>query len=183
MLNCGLTLPTGTQITKEEIDPTKRGIAFPSNPTHLQVFQIVAGGAQQVGVYVYNAAKTKWMLADQANYPYDIALSVVGKPDANKVVAKVVLPRPIRVPTNFLGSLAVADVAATAEFTLTIKVGAVAVGTVSFAVGATVGTFTYVPNGDLIIERGDVLSLTSQATADATLSFPSITLLAEQLHA
>lgn len=183
MLNCGLTLPTGAQIQKEEIDPSKRGIAFPANPTHLQVFQIIAGGAQEVGVYTYNLAKAKWLLADQSNYPYDIALSVVGKPDANKVVAKVVMPRPIRVPNNFLGSLAVADIAPTAAFTLTVKVGTTTVGTVLFAAGNAVGSFTYSLSGDLIIERGEVLSLTSQATADSTLSFPSITILAEQLHA
>lgn len=183
MLNCSITLPTNSQIIKEEIDPTKRGTAFPSNPQHLQVFQIIAGGAQAVGVYIYNQAKAAWLLADQSNFPYDIALSVVGKPDANKVVAKVVMPRPIKVPANFLGSLAVADVAATASFTLTIKVGTTTVGTVVFGAGSTAGVFNYALSGDLIIERGEVLSMTSQATADSTLSFPSITILAEQLHA
>lgn len=183
MLNCSLTLPTNSKIIKEEINPTKRGTTFPASPTHLQVFQIVEGGAQTAGVYIYNQAKAQWLLADQSNYPYDIALSVVGKPDANKVVAKVVMPRPIRVPNNFLGSLAVADIAPTAAFTLTVKVGTTTVGTVLFAAGSTVGSFTYSLSGDLIIERGEVLSLTSQATADSTLSFPSITILAEQLHA
>lgn len=183
MLNCALTLPAGSQISKEEIESSKRGTSFPANPAHLQVFQIIAGGVPTPGVYVYNLPKAAWLLADQTNYPYDVALSVVGKPDINKVVAKVPMARPVRIPANFLGSLAVADVAATAAFTLTLKVSGVAVGTVQFAAGSAQGTFTYSPTGDLILERGDVLSLTTQGTADSTLSFPSIIILGEQLHA
>ena len=184
MLSYGLTLPANTQVKTIEVDNSKRGTAFPANPVHLQSFEMLANGAADAGIYTYDQTKTKWQRADAATFPYDIALAIMGKPDVNKVVAKVVMVRPVIVPQAFAGSLAKADVQATAAFTFTMKVNGNPIGTVVFAAGSTNGVFT--PDAaftrDLFIETGDTLTVATQAAADATLAFPAITIMGRQVH-
>lgn len=184
MLSYGLTLPAGTQVKTIEVDNSKRGTVFPSNPTHLQSFEMLAGGSSPAGIYTYDQTKAKWQLANAATFPYDIAMAIMGKPDVNKVVAKVVMVRPVIIPTNFAGSLAKSDIQATAAFVFTVKVNGNIIGTVTFAAASTNGTFKADAafTRDLFLEVGDSLTVTTQAAADTTLAFPAITIMGRQVH-
>lgn len=178
----GINMPAGSQITTSPLDSAKRGTVFPSTPAHLDLFEIIAGGAQAVGVYAYNLRTTQWVPLANVQFPYDVGLSIAGKPEAAKTVAMAALVRPTILPKDFAGSKAMCDVGATAAATFTIKLNGNNIGTIVFAIGATVGTFTG-PATDLLCVAGDKLTITSPAVADTTLSYVAATLLGHQLSA
>lgn len=182
MLAIGLTLPAGEQLAATQLDNTKRGTVFPASPTHLEVFEIVAGGEHPVGNYAYNSTTSAWVLMSTVAYPYDVGMSVAGKPEANKTVAMLVMVRPTVLNAAFAGSRAACDVTATAAATFVVKLNGVQVGTFVFAPASTTATFTG-PAEDLLCGVGDRLTITSPATADATLSYVSATLMGHQLSA
>lgn len=179
----GITLPEGSKIETAPLDNSKRGTAFPANPKHLDIFEIISGGAQAVGIYAYNERTTKWVLKETVSYPYDVGMSIAGKPEANKTVAMVVLVRPTILPKDFVGSKAVCDVPATGAAVFPIKLNGTQIGSINFAAGATVGTFTFSPTASLLLGSGDKLTISSPVTADATLSYVAATLMGSQLSA
>lgn len=183
MLAIRLTLPAGEQLASTQLDNTKRGTVFPASPTHLEVFEIIEGGTQAVGIYAYNERTTKWVLMSTVSYPYDVGMSIAGKPESNKTVAMAMLVRPTLMPKSFAGSKAACDVPATAAVAFPIKLNGTAIGAINFAAGAAVGTFTFIPTADLLMGAGDKLTISSPATADATLSYVAATLLGSQLSA
>jgi hypothetical protein len=178
----GLTLPEGSKIETAPLDNSKRGTAFPANPKHLDIFEIIEGGATPVGIYAYNERTTQWVRKETVSYPYDVGMSIAGKPEANKTVAMVVLVRPTIIPKSFGGSKAACDVAATAAAAFVVKLNGNQIGTINFAAGQLVGTFTG-PAADLLCVAGDKLTISSPATADATLSYVAATLMGQQLSA
>lgn len=179
----GITLPEGSKIETAPLDSSKRGTAFPANPKHLDLFEIIAGGAQAVGIYAYNERTTQWVLKDTVSYPYDVGLSIAGKPEANKTVAMALMVRPTILRKDFVGSKAACDVPATGAVVFPIKLNGVQIGSINFAAGASVGTFAYVPTADLLMVAGDKLTISSPVTADATLSYVAATLMGSQLSA
>lgn len=179
----GITLPEGSKIETAPLDSSKRGTEFPANPQHLDIFEIIEGGAQAEGIYAYNERTTQWVLKDTVSYPYDVGLSIAGKPEANKTVAMAMLVRPTILPKDFAGSKAACDIAATAAVSFPIKLNGTQIGSINFAAGATVGTFTFVPTASLLMVAGDKLTISSPATADATLSYVAATLMGSQLSA
>lgn len=179
----GITLPEGSKIETAPLDNSKRGTAFPASPNHLDMFEIIAGGTQAVGIYAYNERTTTWVLKETVSYPYDVGMSIAGKPEANKTVAMAMLVRPTILPKDFAGSKAACDVPSTAAVAFVIKLNGVQIGAINFAAGAAVGTFTFIPTADLLMGAGDKLTISSPATADATLSYVAATLLGSQLSA
>lgn len=178
----GITMPAGSQITTSPLENSKRGTVFPSTPAHLDLFEIIEGGAHPVGVYAYNLRSAQWVPLANVQFPYDVGLSIAGKPEAAKTVAMVALVRPTILPKDFAGSKALCDVAATAVATFTIKLNGNDIGTIVFGIGATVGTFTG-PANDMLCVAGDKLTVSSPAVADTTLSYVAATLLGHQLSA
>lgn len=178
----GLTLPEGSKIETAPLDNSKRGTAFPASPNHLDIFEIIEGGATPVGIYAYNERTSQWVLKETVSYPYDVGMSIAGKPEANKTVAMVVLVRPTIIPKNFGGSKAACDVAATAAAAFVVKLNGTQIGSINFAAGQVVGTFTG-PATDLLCVAGDKLTISSPAAADATLSYVAATLMGQQLSA
>lgn len=178
----GINMPSGSKVETSPMDSARRGTAFPSNPAHLDLFEIVEGGVPAVGVYAYNLRTTQWVLIHTVSFPYDIGLSIAGKPEAAKTVAMVIVVRPTVLPANFQGSIASCDVNATANASFSIKLNGTQIGTIAFAAGNGVATFTG-PASDIVCVPGDKLTVTSPVVADSTLSYVAATLLGHQLAA
>ncbi|MFP3554248.1 hypothetical protein SB861_26605 [Paraburkholderia sp. SIMBA_049] len=106
--------------------------------------------------------------------PYDVPMFFPGIPANAQLMARIVVPRVVVFPSGLTGSYASSVGAATASATLTLARNGSNIGTVNFAAGATSGTFTF--GSPVATAAGDVLTLTNQATADATLGNISVTL-------
>jgi hypothetical protein len=105
---------------------------------------------------------------------FDVEQFFAGKPGASAVVFQYVATRAHGFPINFAGSQAVLGIAATASTVLTIKKNGTTVGTITFGVSGTVGTFAAAAITELA--AGDVLSITGPASADSTAANIAINL-------
>ncbi len=103
-----------------------------------------------------------------------LSIPISGKPSNAEGIECFLFVDPVTFPAGFTGSLAKAGVAATASTVFSILVDEVQVGTVTFALGATTGTFAMAT--DLAVLTGQQLDLLCPATADATLEDIKITL-------
>lgn len=99
---------------------------------------------------------------------YDIAGFLALKPANSQIMLRLPMIRAISFGVNMLGSIGGAAVAATASTTFTIAKNGVNFGTMGYAIGATVPTFTAATPPTFAI--GDILMVTAPASADATLS-------------
>ena len=106
----------------------------------------------------------------------DLAVFYPGTPIASALVMKVRPGRTITLPINLTGSIADAEVAATALTTFTIKKGASTIGTIDFAISATIGTFTFA--SAQTITASDKLTIVAPASPDLTLADIAITIVA-----
>jgi hypothetical protein len=96
-----------------------------------------------------------------------------GAPGNSAVVAQFVATRAMGFAINAPGSKAVLAVAATASTVLTVKKNGTSIGTITFGVAGTTGTFAFAAATELA--AGDVLTVANQASADATAAGISIT--------
>lgn len=119
----------------------------------------------------WDNTSAKWIAEAR---PYDLVMFSPGAPTGNQLMARVLIPRIVLFPASLTGSYASANVAATAATTLTLARNGTSIGTVNFAAGATAGTFTF--SSAVTTAAGDVLTLTNQASADATLADISVSL-------
>lgn len=69
-----------------------------------------------------------------------------------------------------LGSAAKAGTAAAGATTLTLAINGASIGTVAFAAGKAVATFTTTGGNPFLVNQGDVLTLTAPATQDGALA-------------
>lgn len=111
-----------------------------------------------------------------ASDPFDVLLSVAGKPSAAEGLARWVFARTVTFPTNFAGSQASAGTPATAQTVFTLAKNGVQAGTVTFAAGAGTASFASTGGAVVTLAAGDVLTLTAPNPADATLADLAITL-------
>jgi hypothetical protein len=107
--------------------------------------------------------------------PYDMVMFFPGVPANSAVMGRIITPRPVTLPASLTGSYATADVAATASASINITRNGTVIGSVNFGAGSASGTFTFA--SQVVTAAGDVLKLVNQATADATLSNISVTLV------
>jgi hypothetical protein len=106
--------------------------------------------------------------------PVDLLMFFPGAPSGAGVLARLVMTRAVIFPASLTGSYASSTVAATAAATITIARNGTSIGTINFAAAATAGTFTFA--SAVTTAAGDVITLTNQATADATLANISVSL-------
>jgi hypothetical protein len=99
--------------------------------------------------------------------PYDIGSSADGKPASSSTVMMFVAPRNFTIPQNFTGSVAKADVAATADATFIIKKNGTNVATFTFGAGNSTATFS--TQSSVSVNAGDVITVTAPSSQDATL--------------
>lgn len=109
----------------------------------------------------------------QQTFQYDFGLYAPGKPTASQVLARIVLPRAVILPSGLAGSVGSCGTAPTGTVTLALALNGTSVGSVSFAAGATIATFAAASAIDLA--PGDVLTVTAPSSADATLADVSVT--------
>jgi hypothetical protein len=114
---------------------------------------------------------------NMANPIYDLAAYVPDAPAGSAEVARWAISRSVDFPTDFGASNAVAGVAATASTVLTVRKNGTSVGTITFGAAGTVGAFS---GTAWSVVADDVVTITNQATADATLAQIGITLTGER---
>lgn len=106
--------------------------------------------------------------ADVIAAPYDIGGSYNGTIPVTTVLLRYPMPRDVVFPVGLAGSYGVAEVAATAQTDFVIRKNGVSFGTMRFAAAAT--TATFISAGGATFAPGDVLSVVSPGSADATLA-------------
>lgn len=108
--------------------------------------------------------------------PYDLAFQNEGAPEDSAVLLRYVFPRAGTFVDDFVGSKAIAAVAATASTVFSIKKNGSTVGTITFAISGTTGTFV-TSGGATSFAVNDVITVVGPATADITLANLAITLV------
>lgn len=106
--------------------------------------------------------------------PYDLTFYLSGKPAEAEILYRHIAARNFIILVNMAGSVAKADVAATAETVISCKKNGTQFGTITFAAASSVGTFAAA--SQTVFAAGDVLSLHAPATQDATLRDLMLTL-------
>jgi hypothetical protein len=108
--------------------------------------------------------------------PEELQGNFEGVPGNSAVVFRRVAGRAMSIPDDFAGSQAVAGVAATAETVFTIEKNGSGVGTLTFAIAGTTGTWATTA-GALSLAAGDLLTITGPADNDDTLADLAITII------
>lgn len=108
---------------------------------------------------------TAW---EQSGQFYDMNFFVPGKPGNNEIIGKLKAVRPFAIAPVLEGSYGDAEVSATASSVFTLKKNGTDFGTITFGVGATVGTLASASGASFAV--GDKLTLVGPATADTTLA-------------
>jgi hypothetical protein len=106
--------------------------------------------------------------------PFDCAFFFNGAPDASFEILRIPVDRPLTLPAGLLGSQAVCKTAPTGDVTMAIKqtvgVSTTTLGTINFAAGETVATFTF--DSAVTLQQGDILTIEAPTGADATFASP-----------
>jgi hypothetical protein len=122
---------------------------------------------------------------------YIVGAFIPSAPTANQVLLHHPMGRAVTIPANFAAHAGYASrarvrVAATASYTILVQRATAAapstfsnVGTIVFAAGAFVGTFS-TSGVDVAYAAGDTMALVAPATVDATLAGFSATLVARE---
>ena len=122
-------------------------------------------------VSLFDTTSSKWV---NQNSPYNLCASISGVMTTSEILIQHIAPYAARFPSGATGSYAIANTAATASTTVTIKKNGSTVGTFTWASSGTVATFTISSNIDLA--AGDILQFVAPATADVTLADIGVTL-------
>ena len=136
----------------------------------------VVTGTSTVTSYTDERSYAPSALTAVGTQPYDLLMYFPGVPTNNQVMGRIIIPRAITLPASLTGSYASSIVAATGATTLTIAKNGSSIGTVNFGAGSASATFTFASAVSFV--AGNILTLTNQSTADATLAGVSVTLAA-----
>jgi hypothetical protein len=150
--------------------------AVPAYAVPVRKVTRTVGGLQDDGAE--DTAPTFRSVASLQAPTYDIAAPLEGKPTASQKLLMFAAPRALtilNVPASG-AHRALADTAATASTTFTIKQGSTTVGSIVFAAGSAVGTVSLTATVNLA--AGDKLTIVAPASPDATLADLYVTLVA-----
>jgi chitodextrinase len=149
-----------------------------------------ATGLEEHGMIVHSHADGKMFFAHGGAWvalanesvlalPYDIPFFVYGVPAVNTLVGLMLAPRDISLFSGLTGSMAKSKVASTSATSFLIKMSGTQIGTVDFAAGSTVATFTFASS--VKVTSGSFLEIYTGALVDSTLSNIAITLVGSSL--
>lgn len=187
MLTYGLQLAgEQAQIVRAPGDPNSSGPTFPANPINGRVWNLTAvSGANQPGLYVYSTVRAKWVNQLQSVNPYDVGMSVLKRYAGGQEIARYLSVRTTAIVKNFGGSMANADIAATAASVFKVNVfdsatnSVIQIGTISFGAGSKSGVFAPVSayqDQEIILVSGDQLRVIAPDNVDTTLNGVAITI-------
>jgi hypothetical protein len=112
--------------------------------------------------------------------PYDLGMFIPGTHGNGALLAQVVLTRAVSCADDFAGARAYAGVSATAATVLDVHRNGSPIGTITFGIGASAGTFATAGGGAETFAAGDRLAIINENPADATLADLSITFLGKR---
>jgi hypothetical protein len=150
---------------------------------HVERLRILANGAWSVGTGGAAYGTAGQVLTSNGNAaptwatlssPYDLGLTISGRPDGGAKVLSFVAVRAFTIPSSFTGSRAVSGTTAFGAAVFTINKNGASIGTVQFAAASSTGTFSGSAGAFAI---GDVLTITAPASRDATLADISLVLI------
>ena len=187
MLTYGLQLAgEQAQIVRAPGDPNSSGPTFPANPINGRVWNLTAvSGANQPGLYVYSTVRAKWVNQLQSVNPYDVGMSVLKRYAGGQEIARYLSVRTTAIVKNFGGSMANADIAATAASVFKVNVfdsatnSVIQIGTISFGAGSKSGVFAPVSayqDQEIVLVSGDQLRVIAPDNVDTTLNGVAITI-------
>ncbi len=162
----------GAAITIERFTPVTQPTAFRNQGqyfavTHEAAYDRACMIAQDMLAYL------SLIQTVQAALVYDFAGFYGFLPRASQLIGKWTVVRNVTFSANYPGSKATAGYAATASTVLSIYKNGVVQGTITFGIGATVGTFV---GSAFSLVPGDILMVACPASPDATLAEISVTL-------
>ncbi len=99
---------------------------------------------------------------------YDVASYTSGNLTAGQTILRFVASRPFKIYANFANSSLSATAAPTTVALFVMKVNSTTIGTATIAAGGTAATFPL--SAEYSCARGDVITITGPAVADATLN-------------
>jgi hypothetical protein len=120
---------------------------------------------------VFNHSTQEW---NNSDFPYDISTFLKGTITASETVFAYAFPSAVEIALGAPNSVAVATVASTSGMVLTINKNGTSIGTITWGAAATAGSFAFAAAATFA--SGDVLSITSGASVDASLANVAITL-------
>jgi hypothetical protein len=131
----------------------------------LPLYEIVTGAST---VTSYEDWRTSGASAGAVTQPYDLGASYPGAPTASLVLVRYPFPRAVAFPASMTLSRGVAAVAATAQTDFDLQKNAVSFGTMRFAAAGT--TASFIAASSTSFAAGDILTVVSPASPDATLA-------------
>ena len=174
------------QITRAPGDPKTSGTTFHANPVNGQVWNLTAvAGANQPGLYVYSTVRARWVNQLQSVNPYDFGMAILKRYAGGQEIGRLLSVRTAAIIKNFAGSMAAADVAATAASVFKINAydsvtqAVIQLGTISFGAASKVGVFAPMAayqDQEVILVAGDQLRIVAPDNVDSTLNGVSITI-------
>jgi hypothetical protein len=120
---------------------------------------------------------SSWVNEDS---PYDVGMFIPGMHGNGAFLAQVVPTRAVSFANDFAGARAYAGVSATAATVLDVHRNGSSIGTITFGIGASTGTFATAGGGAETFAAGDRLAIINEDPADATLADLSITFLGKR---
>lgn len=150
-------------LTTKDIDLSQTPLTFARFGTSVSVDDITLKKTGEV------------VSVDPSITPYDIGSIIFDMPDPAAVVGRIPCVRSFHLPLGLAGSMAVAETAATNQAVFTIKKNDLAIGSFTFAAGSKVATFSF--PAAVALTTGDVITIHSPYTQDATLAEVAYTLM------
>ncbi len=146
------------------------GSSFPSLPSDGELFY----NTDNTNLYVYSSGTWVSILPIQEVQYYRLGGFVNGTLSTSQIIIRVPVSDDITFPINFSGSFATSSVAAasSASFVISKIVSGTTtqIGTMSFAAGATIATFSTVGGTTKTLSAGEVVLITAPSSADSTLA-------------
>lgn len=186
MLHDGIRLVGDTDISRELV--SRRGAEFPDSPSTGDIFQLIETSvnfpSKGPGIYIWSSAENTWIEQTETERdPYDMSVTIVGRPKPDAIVATVVMARTAILLANLTKSKAIAQTAPTSQAVFNIDQVNIdgdvtnSLGTITFEAGQKIGTVAAtVPDTETILAEDEIISIKAPLVRDATLKEISITL-------
>jgi hypothetical protein len=167
------------------VPAVQRGLFKAINDTDQEVTVTVSGqsltaptvAAGEAALLSCDGSNVRFAGSETVTQPYDFGFAYPGgPPDADEVLAKVIMPRAMTLPANLAGSAGHIDTNPTAQFDIDVTDDGVSIGTISIA---DTGAFTFTTDGGTAkaIGAGSVIRFMAPTTPDATAASFAATLV------